>query len=67
MLEDCSKMINNSTKFPKAMLLAPNNHTTIGLMVTGMFTKWDGFCFEHCFFVGYNIQVWGVVLTSINL
>jgi hypothetical protein len=59
MLEDCYKMINNPTKFPKAMLLVPNNHTTIGLMVTRMLTKWDGFSLEHCLFVGYNIRGMG--------
>jgi hypothetical protein len=58
MVEDCYEMINNSTKFPKAMLLAPNKHTTISLMVTGMFTRWDGFSFKHCFSVGYDI--WGM-------
>jgi hypothetical protein len=41
------------------MLLAPNKHTAIGLMVTRMFTKWDGFCFEHYFFVGYNVRSMG--------
>jgi hypothetical protein len=46
MVEDCYEMINNSTKFPKAMLLAPNKHIAISLMVIGMLTRWDGFSLE---------------------
>jgi hypothetical protein len=63
MVENYYEMINNSSKFPKAMLLVPNKHTTINLMVTRMLTKWDGFSFEHCFFVGYNIQGMGSCLS----
>jgi hypothetical protein len=55
MVEDYYEMINNSTKFPKTMLLAPNKHTAISLMVTRMLMGWDGFFLEH-FFVGYNIR-----------
>jgi hypothetical protein len=55
MFENCYEMINNSTKFPKAMLLAPNKHTAISLMVIGILMTWDGFSLEHCFSVGYNI------------
>jgi hypothetical protein len=62
MVEDYYEMINNSTKFPKAMLLAPNKHTAINLMVTGMLTRWDGFSLEHCFSVGYNIRGTGSCL-----
>jgi hypothetical protein len=57
MIENYYQMINNSTKFPKAMLLAPNKHTAISLMVTWTFMRWDGFFLEHYFSVGYNI--WG--------
>jgi hypothetical protein len=62
MVEGCYEMINNSTKFPKAMLLAPNEHIAISLMVIGMLTRWDGFSLEQCFFVGYNIQGMGSCL-----
>ncbi len=41
------------------MLLAPNKHTAISLMVTRMLTRWDGFSLDHCFSVGYNIRGMG--------
>jgi hypothetical protein len=44
MVEHYYEMINNSIKISKAMLLAPNKHIAISLIVTGMFTRWDGFC-----------------------
>jgi len=67
MVEDCYEMINNSTKFSKAMLLAPNKHTTISLMVIRMLTKWDGFSLEHFFLLATIFGVWGVVLANTNL